>query len=150
MLNHPLRTNYKTYRIEIYSPHTYSIYCKIFSMSCPHSHLSCILVVTHKPSSFAICCVYHPCWTFKSINRENNKVPFPWVLADAHASNHTFRIYSVSQTGADWVSTGIQPTSPAQPKVTQQRYGFLMQCPFVVTEVPALYSPHIDFLQGGE
>lgn len=63
-------------------------------------------------------------------------------------SNRRFRIYSVPPTGADWVSTGIQTSSPPQPKVTQQRYGFLKQCPFVASELPPLYSPHIDFLQG--
>lgn len=50
---------------------------------------------------------------------------------------------------SDWASAGMEPTSTTLPKVTQQRYGFLMQCPFVVSELPALYSPHIDFMRGG-
>lgn len=86
----------------------------------------------------------------KRVNRENNKLPFAWAPANMCTSNHRCRIYSVPLTGADWMSAGIQPTSPAQPKVTQQRYGFLMQCPFVASELPALYSPHIDFLRWGE
>lgn len=88
--------------------------------------------------------LHHPRPRYKSVNRENNKVPF----ADVGTLNHRFRVHSVPLTEADWVSAGIQPTSTALPKVTQQRYGFLMQCPFVASELPALYSPHIGFLLG--
>lgn len=85
---------------------------------------------------------------FKGATSTNNNLPFSGVLADVCNSSHRFRAYFVPFTGADWVPTGIQPTSAAQPKVTQQRYGFLMQCPFVASELPALYSPHIRRLAG--